>query len=201
MTMVDERPAESFAAARRAMIDCQLRVSGVNQDFVLAAMARIPREKHVAEGAAALAYIDRAVPLPNGAFLAAPLFYGRLLDEAAPGAADKVLVVDAGSGYLAALAKELALEVEVTDPASAAAKSRKRGDFTLLLIDGAIEELPASLAARLAEGGRVVTGLVTRGVTRLAAGRKVGGEVALMPLAEMGIPILPDFALARGWSF
>jgi len=201
MTMVDERPAESFAAARRAMIDCQLRVSGVNQDFVLAAMARIPREKHVAEGAAALAYIDRAVPLPNGAFLAAPLFYGRLLDEAAPGAADKVLVVDAGSGYLAALAKELALKVEVTDPASAAAKSRKRGDFTLLLIDGAIEELPASLAARLAEGGRVVTGLVTRGVTRLAAGRKVGGEVALMPLAEMGIPILPDFALARGWSF
>lgn len=201
MTMVDERPADNHAAARRAMIDSQLRVSGVNQDFVLAAMARVPRENHVAEDARALAYIDRAVPLPSGAFLAAPLFYGRLLGEAAPSAADKVLVVDAGSGYLAALAKQLAPQVEVTDPASAAVKSRKRGDFTLLLIDGAIEELPASLAARLTDGGRVATGLVTRGVTRLASGRKVAGEVALMPLAEMGIPILPDFAIALGWSF
>jgi protein-L-isoaspartate(D-aspartate) O-methyltransferase len=201
MTMVEQRPAESYVAARRAMIDCQLRVSGVNEDWVLAAMGQTPREDFVPEKVKALAYIDRAVPLGADRFMAAPLFYGRLLSEAAPNADDKVLIVDGGSSYLPALVEKLAGSVEVVDPTCAAAKNRKRGDFSVLLIDGAIEELPASLAARVAEGGRVVTGLVCRGVTRLATGRKVGGDIALMSLAEMGIPILPEFAIAKSWSF
>lgn len=201
MNVAAARAETDFTAARRAMIDCQLRVSGVNDEPVLAAMARVPREDHVPESARAFAYIDRAVPLANGRFIAAPLFYGRLLGEARPAPQDKVLVVDAGSGYLTALARALAGAVEAVDPAEAVAKSRKRGDFSLLLIDGAIEHLPAPLAARLADGARVATGLVSRGLTRLAVGRKAGGEVALLPLAEMGIPQLPVFAAAKGWSF
>ena len=183
------------------MIDSQLRVSGVNDPFALNAMNAVAREDFVPAAAKAHAYIDRAVPLGNGKQLAAPLFYGRLLAEAAPGPEDKVLVVDGGSGYLPALAATLAGSVEVTDPTDAAQNTRKRGDFSLLLIDGAIEHLPVGLAKRLAEGGRIVTGLVTRGVTRFAVGRKVGGDVSLMPLAEMGIPILPEFAEPKGWSF
>ncbi len=66
---------------------------------------------------------------------------------------------------------------------------------------GAIEELPAALAAQLSAEGRLVTGLVTRGVTRLAVGRKAAGEVALLPLAELGIPVLPEFAAPKRWSF
>lgn len=201
MTMVEERPAGGFAAARRSMIDSQLRVSGVNEDFVLAAMARVPREDFVPESAKGCAYIDRAVALGGGRFIAAPLFYGRLLGEAAPTAEDKVLIVDGGSGYLPALVGPLAGKVDVIDPAEAAAKSRKRGDYTLLLIDGAVEHLPATLSARLADDARVVTGLVSRGVTRLARGRVAAGEITLLPLAEMGIPVLPEFAVEKGWSF
>lgn len=201
MTLVKERPTEGFAAARRAMIDSQLRVSGVNEDFVLTAMNTVARENFVPENAKAHAYIDRAVPLGEGRFLAAPLFYGRVLAEAAPKPDDKVLIVDGGSGYLAALVKQLAGSVEVTDPADGAENTRKRGDFTLLLIDGAIEELPAGLAKRLADDGRIVTGLVARGVTRLATGRKAAGEVALLPLTEMGIPVLHAFDKPKGWSF
>lgn len=201
MTLVKQRPTEGYAAARRAMIDSQLRVSGVNEDFVLTAINSVAREDFVPEDAKAHAYIDRAVPLGEGRFLAAPLFFGRVLTEAAPSADDKVLVVDGGSGYLPALVKATGASVEVTDPADAAENTRKRGDFTLILVDGAIEELPAGLAKRLADGGRVVTGLVSRGVTRLAAGRKLGDEVALLPLTEMGIPVLPEFAKPKGWSF
>lgn len=201
MTMVEQRPTDSYAAARRAMVDCQLRVSGVNEDWVLSAMGQTPREDFVPAKAKALAYIDRAVPLGAGRFMAAPLFYGRLLSAAAPNGDDKVLIVDGGSSYLPALVEKLAGSVEVVDPASAIAKSRKRGDFSLLLIDGAIEELPTPLAARLAEGGRVVTGLVSRGVTRLATGRKVGSDTTLISLAEMGVPILPEFAVVKSWSF
>ena len=200
--MTAERAAsQDFTIARRAMIDSQLRVSGVTEEFVLTAMNRAPREDFVPAAARGHAYIDRAIPLGNGRALPAPLFHGRLLAEAAPASDDSVLLVSCGSGYLAALVQPLAGSLAVVDAADAAAMKQKKGGYTLLLIDGAIEELPDALAGQLAEGGRIVTGLVARGVTRLAAGRKLGGAVALQALAEMGIPVLSEFAAPKRWSF
>jgi protein-L-isoaspartate(D-aspartate) O-methyltransferase len=187
-------------AARRAMIDSQLRTSGVNEPWVLAAMARVAREDFVPENAKASAYIDRAVPLGNGRFLAAPVVQGKMLTEARPRAEDKALLVGDGQGYLAALLGPLVGSLDAVEPANPAAMGHK-GPYSLIVVDGAIEELPAALAAQLAEGGRIVTGLVLRGVTRLAAGRKAAGEVALLPLAEIGIPTLPEFAAPKRWSF
>ena len=57
------------------------------------------------------------------------------------------------------------------------------------------------LVLRLTEGARVVTGTIVDGVTRLAVGVKAAGEVALLPLAEIGIPVLPEFAAPKSWSF
>lgn len=200
--MTAERAAsQDFTIARRAMIDSQLRVSGVTEEFVLTAMNRAPREDFVPAAARGHAYIDRAIPLGNGRALPAPLFHGRLLAEAAPASDDSVLLVSCGSGYLAALVAPLAGSLAVVDAADAAAMKQKKGGYTLLLIDGAIEELPDALAGQLAEGGRIVTGLVARGVTRLAAGRKLGGAVALQALAEMGIPVLGEFTAPKRWSF
>ena len=200
MTITDERPAAQFEAARRAMIDSQLRTSGVNEPWVLAAMAATPREQFVPEASCAAAYTDRAVPLGGGRFLAAPLFYGRLLAEARPTTADRALVIGGGSDYLAALARPLVGSLETVRPGEAAGLGDK-GHFSLILIDGAVEDLPATLAPALADDGRIVGGLVERGVTRLAVGRKAVGAIAWLPLAEMGIPALPEFAAPRRWSF
>jgi protein-L-isoaspartate(D-aspartate) O-methyltransferase len=202
MTLLDDRPASlDFATARRAMIDSQLRVTGVNAEFVRERMGAVPREDFVPQAARSIAYMDRAIPLGGGRFLAAPLVQGMMLQEAAPTADDKALLVDGGSGYLAALLRPLVGSLEVLTPAEALDKSGRKGDIALLMIDGAIEQFPETLARRLAEGGRVVSGLVIRGLTRLATGRKAAGEVALAPLAEIGIPILPEFATPKGWSF
>jgi len=134
-------------------------------------------------------------------YLAAPLVQGMMLQEARPTRADKALLVDGGSGYMAELLRPLTGSLEVLSPLDAVAPSRKRGDFTLLVIDGAIEQLPDALVQRLAEGSRVVTGLVRNGLTRLAVGRKAAGEVSLLALAEIGIPALPEFAAKKQWSF
>lgn len=198
MTLADARAATETSDARRAMIDSQLRTSGVNEPWVLAAMARVAREDYVPAEARAAAYIDRAVPLGNGRFLAAPLVQGLFLSEAKPTAEDKVLLVGDGEGYLAALLRPLSGSLDSVAPADAASA---QGDYTLVVIDGAAEELPEGLRAVLAEGGRIVTGLVQRGVTRLAVGRKAAGEIALLPLAEIGIPVLPEFAAPKRWSF
>lgn len=202
MTLTAERPAATdFAAARRAMIDSQLRVSGVNEDWILAAMGTLPREDCVPAAARGHAYIDRAIPLGNGHALPAPLVHGLMLAEAAPRADDKALLVGCGSDYLAQLLRPLVATLDVVTAAEAAAAARGMGQHSLIVVDGAIEQLPAGLAAELAEGGRIVTGLVERGVTRLAIGRKVGGTVSLLPLADIGIPVLGEFAAPQRWSF
>ena len=190
-----------MSAPRKAMIDSQLRTSGVNEDFVLARMGAVPREEFVPESAREVAYIDRAIPLGDGNFLAAPLVHGKMLAEAAPKTDDSVLVVESGSAYLTELVRPLVASVETTTAEQAAAKSSKRKSFSLILVDGAIEDLPDSLVKRLDENGRIVTGTVTRGVTRLASGRKVAGQVVLQPLGEIGIPVLHAFAKKKEWSF
>jgi protein-L-isoaspartate(D-aspartate) O-methyltransferase len=200
MTMTAQRAPASSEAARRAMIDSQLRTSGVNQPWVLAAMASVEREQFVPEAARAAAYIDRAIALGEGRYLAAPLVHARMLAEAAPTKADKALLVGDGKGYLAALLGPLCGSLDAIDPAAAAAKG-KAGAYSLIVVDGAIERLPESLSARLADDGRLVTGLLADGVTRLATGRKAAGEVALLRLAELGIPILPEFTAPKAWKF
>ena len=146
----------------------------------------------------ASAPFDASGELP--AMLAAPLFHARLLAEAKPVQSDRVLVVDGGSGYLPALIEGLAGSVTVVTPDDAM-KGGKKGDYTLLLIDGAVEQLPEGIAKRLSEDARVVTGLIDNGVTRLAIGRKSGGTIALLPLAELGIPRLSAFDKPKAWSF
>lgn len=197
-TMTDTLPDSK--TARRAMIDSQLRTSGVNEEYVLARMLAVPREDFLPAAKAAQAYTDRAVLLGEGGHLAAPLFYGKLLLEAAPTFETRVLVVSGGTGYLATLIAPLAAAVtEVT--AVEAAALQGAGEYDLIVIDGAIEQLPEGLAAALADNGRIVTGLVLRQVTRLASGGRIAGSVSLQPLEDLGIPILSAFAAPKRWTF
>lgn len=201
MTVLSEpaldTPALDGGAARRAMIDSQLRPSGVNDPEVLAAFNRVPREDFVPAACRGVAYMDRAVPLGNGLVLAPPLTHGLMLQEAQPSATDLALLVDGGTGYLAALVKPLIATLDVVAPGD---KPKGKG-YTLLLIDGAIEVLPDALAAALADDGRVVTGLIERGVTRLAVGRKAAGRVGFLTLAEADFAPLPGFERPKTWSF
>lgn len=194
-----EQIAADKSAARNAMIVSQLRTSGVNEPWVLSAMAGVAREDFVPEAMRDAAYIDRAIPLGNGRFLAAPLVHGRMLAEAVPTGGDKALLVGDGEGYLAALLRPLVGVLDVVDPA-AAAEGGESG-YSLIVVDGAVEELPDALCARLVEGGRIVTGLSVRGVSRLATGCKTAGAVSLLPLAELGIPALPELTAPKRWSF
>ncbi|MBS0482063.1 MAG: protein-L-isoaspartate O-methyltransferase [Proteobacteria bacterium] len=181
------------------MIESQLRVSGVNEERLLGVFSATAREDFVPADQRGHAYIDRAIALGDGRALPAPLVQGRMLGEAAPTMQDNVLVVSCGSDYLAALVRPLAGSVKVVSAAEAAAGVA--GTWSLILIDGAIERLTDGVIAALEENGRIVTGLVDRGVTRLASGRKVGGAVALFPIADMGIPALAEFAAPKSWSF
>jgi len=187
-------------SARRAMIDSQLRTCGVNEPWVLSALACVAREDYVPAESRAAAYIDRAVPLGDGRALPAPLFHGKLLGAAEPRNSDKVLVVTAGSDYLAAVIARLTGNVDKIDAAALGGGLPGTG-YSLIVIDGAAGEVPAVLADALAADGRIVTGLVDKGISRLAIGRKVAGTVSYLPLADLGIPAIAELAAPKHWSF
>ncbi|MDT0506431.1 protein-L-isoaspartate O-methyltransferase [Novosphingobium sp. MMS21-SN21R] len=197
MTVVEDRPAAGdMLIARRAMIDSQLRVTGVNSPAILAAFNAVPREDFVPADRRAVAYADRAVPLGDGKALSPALTYGQMLEAADVTESDSVLVIS-GNGYLEALVSKLSGNVVRADSLVAA----QAGTYSVILIDGAAEVLPDSLGALLAEDGRVVTGLVERGVTRLAIARKAGGKVIATALGEADFAVLPDLAAPKKWSF
>jgi len=146
--LADPLGAHPSETARRAMIDSQLRVSGVNDPAVLAAMAAVAREDFVPEAARAAAYVDRAVSLGDGRALPAPLVHGRILTEAAITPDDTVLVI-AAAGYLPALAAQFGCTVTALSPEDAVKAKRRSAPVSLILIDGAVEEIPANLVSLL----------------------------------------------------
>lgn len=189
-----------FAAARRHMIESQLRTSGVNDSWVLERMAAVPREDFVPEAARAGAYVDRTVPLGDDAFLAPPLAQGLILTHARPAAADRALVVGPATGYLAALLAPLVGELEQATPESVLSGNIE-GTFDLVIVDGAVEQVPAALAATLSTNGRLVTGVIRNGVTRLELGRRSGDGVSLISVTEAQLPRLAAFDAPPSWTF
>tara|TARA_B100000678_G_scaffold244136_1_gene215986 strand:+ start:87 stop:686 length:600 start_codon:yes stop_codon:yes gene_type:complete len=189
-----------FAAARRHMIESQLRTSGVNDSYVLDRMAAVPREDFVPEGARAGAYVDRTVPLGGGASLAPPLAQGLILTHARPSVRDRVLVIGPATGYLAALLAPLVGSLQEATPDSVLS-GEVDGTFDLVIVDGAIEQVPAALAATLGAEGRLVTGVIRKGVTRLELGRRSGDGVSLIAVTEVQLPRLAAFDAPPSWTF
>ena len=216
--MTAHAPIPDYAAARRTMIETQLRPQGVTDRGVLAAMGAVAREQFVPAEVRPLAYADRSLELGSGRFLPAPAVLGMLLTQMAPMPGERALVVGAGSGYSAAVLAAAGCEVIALESSDdLAARGRELGltvaegpleagheggaPYDLILIDGAVECLPKAIIGQLADGGRLGAALVERGVTRLIVGRKAGGAFGYLSISDAGVAPLPGFARPRGFTF
>ncbi|MCH4151387.1 MAG: protein-L-isoaspartate O-methyltransferase [Sphingobium sp.] len=173
-----------FAAMRAAMVASQLRTSDVNDPAIIAAMASVPREDFVPAERQDTCYIDRPIPLGGGVMMNPPLATGRLLLAAQVKAGDKVLLLGDSTGYTAALLKAVGAEVTSVQ-ANPARGNAKNAPYDAIVIDGAVDVFPPALTGQLADDGRIATGLVERGVVRLASGRKAAGVVGFVMLADI----------------
>ena len=213
----------SFEAMRHAMVASQLRTNAVSDARVVEAMARVPREDFVPAEARPLAYRDTGVALGGGRTQNPPMATGRLLTEARIRASHRVLLIGAAGGYTAAVLARLAAKVvAVESDAALAAHARAALDgvanvelvegplgegcqagapYDVIIVDGALEQVPDALVAQLAPGGRMASGLVERGVTRLAAGGKTASGFGLIDFADADSALLPGFARPKTFSF
>lgn len=216
-------PVDAFAAMRQSMVASQLRTTAVTDARVVAAMAEVSRERFVPDAVADLAYCDTVVELGQGRGLNPPLATARLLVAAGLRAGDRVLLIGAATGYTAAVLAQIVADVVAVEstPALAEAARANLADiatvtviegaletghpegapYDVLVVDGAIEQLPETLLTQVAEGGRVVTGLVDRGVSRLASCMRTGTAFALLPFADIDSVRLPGFAKPRKFAF
>jgi len=209
---------QDYSLARRAMVDSQLRPEAVTDRGVLAAMTSVERENFVPESAKALAYFDRPLPLTKGRAMMPPAALGRLLSELAPRPGERALVIGSGTGYSAALLRIIGLDVVALESdeslAAAARKSgietvtgdlaegwKKSAPYDLILLDGAVEEVPSALAKQLAPDGRLAGAIMDRGVTRLVVGRAAGGAFGLRSLVDADVDILPGFERPKAFTF
>jgi len=216
--MTLHRPIPDFAAAREAMVESQLRPQGVTDRGTLDAMARVERERFLPSHTRPLAYVDRAVAIGDGRFLAAPAVLGQLLTQMMPQRGERALVIGAGTGYSAAVLTEIGLDVVAieSDPSLVAAGKQlgvgiieapleggfaKGAPYDLILIDGAVETIPDAIIDQLADGGRLGTALVDRGITRLVVGRKAGGAFGILSFGDAGVPALPGFSRPKAFKF
>jgi len=216
-------PKPDYAAMRQAMVDSQLRASGVNMPTVADAMTRVYREEFVPADRGSVCYMDRCIPLGNGRVMHPPVTTGQMLEECDPALGDNALLIGGATGYVAALlaprvarltvveeAEDLAAQAVPVIDAAANAELKiapmneghgADAPYSLIWIEGAIEQLPQQIEAQLADGGRLVCGTFDGAVSRLSIGMKRGGELALRSFADADIRLLPGFAKAKAFTF
>jgi protein-L-isoaspartate(D-aspartate) O-methyltransferase len=103
--------SERFAVERQQMVESQLRVRGIRDQRVLAAMGHVPRHEFVPESNREEAYEDHPIPIDEGQTLSQPYIVAIMLQAAALERSNRVLEIGTGSGYQTALLTELAAQV------------------------------------------------------------------------------------------
>jgi protein-L-isoaspartate(D-aspartate) O-methyltransferase len=223
---MDIAAAAPFAEARDCMVDSQIRPNRVTDPRILAAMRRLPRERFLPPRLAALAYADEDVPLGHGRVLIEPLVIARLVQLAAIVEGERALVVAAGVGYGAALvaacgATVTALEEdqgllalarsaldEISPSISLVSGSLAVGwpagaPYDVILIEGAVPEIPAAFDAQVRrDGGRLVTVIATPGqASRAVLAEPSGPSLRAQPMFDCATPALPSLRRAPGFHF
>ena len=218
-----------YAGARDRMVDSQVRPNKVIDPRIIQAMRRLPRECFVPPAMAPLAYADEDVPLGNGRYLMEPMIIARLVQLLQARDGDAALVVGSGPGYGAALLHACGVRVTALedDPALLAIARRllsglaqgvtlvegplpagwpAAAPYDVILIEGAVAQVPDAFATQLKPGGRVAAVLAGPGIPGhgvLAEPVAVGGSLRLraQPFFDAATPMLPQLAPRSAFTF
>ena len=181
-------------AARRQMVDQQIRTWEVLDPRVLDALSAVPREAFVPPEYRELAFADTPIPIGFGQSMLAPKLQGRILQALGPSPTDTILEVGSGLGYLAAVLSLLgaathSIDIHPEFVAAAAANLRIVPDAKVQFeIRDAFSAAPLGLYDVIA-----VTGSLPLYDTRFERSLRVGGRL----FAMVGAAPVMDAILVR----
>lgn len=169
------------ANMRKHMTLGQIYTNKISDIRILEAMAETPRELFVPAHLRGSAYVDEDLDVGGNRYLMEPLTFARLLDIANITPSDHVLVIGCLSGYPAVIASKLAAHVTAIDISESDLQraydtvatlginnitcrhvaDMKQGyasgaPYNVIVIHGAVAQVPQSLLDQLAINGRLV---------------------------------------------
>jgi protein-L-isoaspartate(D-aspartate) O-methyltransferase len=166
--------------ARASMVEDQIRARGIQDESVLRAMGRVPRELFVPPDLRGQAYDDNPLPIGYQQTISQPYIVAFMTEALEPDAGDKVLEIGTGSGYQAAVLAAIVREVhsiEIVPELAARAQQTlsalgirnvhlRTGDgyagwpeaqpFDGVVVTAAPDHVPQPLVDQLAVGGRMI---------------------------------------------
>jgi protein-L-isoaspartate(D-aspartate) O-methyltransferase len=167
-------------AARRRMVQVQLRERGIHDLHVLRIMEAMPRHLFVDEALEAKAYSDSALPIGASQTISQPYMVALMTQALELTGEEKVLEIGTGSGYQTAILAELSDRVFTVERLAAVGESarerltrmgysnvvfrvadgsvgwREMAPFDRVLIAAGAPRMPAFLGEQLRVGGIVV---------------------------------------------
>lgn len=220
----------NFSDLRRNMVDCQLRPNDITSLRILEAMDQVPRELFVPEVQQSTSYADREIQLVSRdesrgpRSMLTPMALGSLLEVADIEPTDYILDVGCLTGYSSAVLAHLAESVVAVEAVPEMVKKAtdilsdleivnvavvegglaqgqaNQGPYDVILVNGAVEQVPTALTDQLKDGGRLVTVVIENGYGRAERFVRTGGVVSSVSLRDLSAPVLSDFSLVPEFS-
>ncbi|MDJ0613723.1 MAG: protein-L-isoaspartate O-methyltransferase [Rhizobiaceae bacterium] len=218
----------NLQSAREQMVDCQVRTNDITEHALISALLDVPRERFLPESMMELAYTDCEFSFDklgaSNRFLMAPATLASMIEAADVEQDDVALVIGAATGYSSAVLSLLTSSVMAieSDPKLAefasnalsengfdnvavmnrdlAVGCEKEAPFDVILIEGAVEEIPSALMQQLADNGRLVAVVGTGLSGTLQLVKRVGGQYSQRTLSNHAAKPLPGFAIEEKFS-
>lgn len=212
-----------FAQRRRIMVDTQVRPSDVTRFPIIDAMLSVPREAFVPRDRREAAYVGEHVDLGNGRVVLDPRTLAKMLEAADIQPDDLVLDVGAGLGYSSALAARMAEAVIALEEDEALAQEAesllsehgvdnvavvtgalsegapKHGPYDVILVQGAVSEIPESLTSQLKDGGKIVAIFAEGALGVVRIGYRIDDAMTWRYAFNGSAPVLPGFEARRSF--
>ena len=203
---------DGFATARERMVAEQLAGPGrgLANPAVLSAIRRVPRHQFVDARCLTNAYVDMTLVVPDGVVLETAYVIAVTADQLAAQPDDRVLDVEPGTAYEAAVFSLLVREVYVTESVSARAEGARvdlerlgytnnvfvrladigqgwpeAAPFDTIVFHGPLAQFSDNLLGQLKAGGRVIIPASDDG--KLSVLRKYGARLVL----QNALPVRP----------
>ncbi len=214
-----------YKTARIAMVDCQVRPSDVTKYPIIDALLSTPREAYVPLSKRPVAYAGEHIELGNGRVLLDARTFAKMLDAVNVQPTEMVLDIGCGLGYSTAILAKMAEAVvsiesdqgmaqeantTLTEQSvdngfvatgSLAEGNVKNGPYDVIILQGAVMEIPVTLSDQLKEGGRICAIFQNGALGECKVGYKSNGKISWRSEFNASAPILNGFETKPEFTF
>jgi protein-L-isoaspartate(D-aspartate) O-methyltransferase len=199
-----------------------LRSRGINDERVLKAMGKVPREQFLEKNFSRRAYEDSALPIGSGQTISQPFTVAYMTQALRLIKGERVLEIGTGSGYQAAVLAELGCKVFTIERHQDLLRSARKvfeqlgyhdiisrsGDgsrgwaeyapFDGIIVTAGAPDVPETLTKQLnMNGGRLLVPVGSRSVQRMYLVKNMNGKLEVTELPEFKfVPLVGK----EGWA-